>query len=104
MTVVQSLSTVTDTVPGVEIRVDHHYEGPPGVTNRGRACGLVADLLTGPDTPSGTAVEVTLRAPVPLKTPVYGERSGDRAFLLTVPPEDSAFPEGQHDVLAEAVC
>lgn len=75
-------SATTDTVPGVEIRVARHYEGPPGITNGGWACGLTAGLLTGPDTPPGTAVEVTLRAPVPLDTPIRGERSGDSAFLV----------------------
>jgi hypothetical protein len=97
MTIMQSLdtTTATDTVPGVEIRVSRHYEGPPGMTNGGWACGLVAGLLTGPDTPRGTAVEVTLRAPVPLETPVYGECSGNGAFLFVgseASVGDSAFP------------
>jgi hypothetical protein len=75
-------AATTHTLPGVEILVARHYEGPPGTTNGGWACGLAAGLLTGPGTPSGTAVEVTLRAPVPLETPVRGERSGDSAFLV----------------------
>lgn len=81
-------SATTDTVPGVEIRVARLYEGPPGITNGGWACGLTAGLLTGPDTPPGTAVEVTLRAPVPLDTPIRGERSGDSAFLVGSDPSD----------------
>ncbi|GIJ67397.1 hypothetical protein [Virgisporangium ochraceum] len=88
-------SATTDTLPGVEIRVARHYEGPPGMTNGGWACGLAAGLLTGPDTPPGTAVEVTLRAPVPLDTPIRGERSGDSAFLVGVDPAgDGASPAG----------
>jgi hypothetical protein len=87
----------TDTLPDVEIRVDRHYEGPPGATNGGWACGLVAGLLTGPDTSPGTAVEVTLRAPVPLETPIRGERQGDSAFL-TGPPDGN----GTGRLLAEA--
>jgi hypothetical protein len=83
-------SATTDTLPGVEIRVARHYEGPPGMTNGGWACGLTAGLLTGPDTPPGTAVEVTLRAPVPLDTPIRGERSGDSAFLLGADPSDES--------------
>ncbi len=74
-------SATTDTLPGVEIRVARHYEGPPGTTNGGWACGLVAGLLTGPDASFGPAVEVTLRAPVPLETPVQTEVTGDSAFL-----------------------
>lgn len=81
----------TDTLPGVEIRVADHYEGPPGITNGGWACGLTAGLLTGPGPAHGMAVEVTLRAPVPLRTPLRGERTGDSAFLTA--------PSG---VLAEA--
>jgi hypothetical protein len=78
-------TATTDTVPGTEIRVARHYEGPPGTANGGWACGLAAGLLTGPDTPFGTAVEVTLRAPVPLETPIRGELSGDSAFLAAAP-------------------
>lgn len=74
-------SAPTDTVPGVAIRVARHYEGPPGTTNGGWACGLAAGLLTGPGPSWGTAVEVTLRAPVPLEIPIRGERTGDSAFL-----------------------
>jgi hypothetical protein len=87
----------TDTLPDVEIRVDRHYEGPPGSTNGGWACGLVAGLLTGADTSPGAAVEVTLRAPVPIETPIRGERRGDSAFL-TGPPDET----GTGTLLAQA--
>jgi hypothetical protein len=79
-----------DTLPGVEIRVDRHYEGPPGITNGGWACGLTAGLLTGPDTAPGTAIEVTLQAPVPLEAPLRGERSGDSASLVGPGPSGTA--------------
>lgn len=75
-------TALTDTVADVTIRVSPHYAGPPGSTNGGWAAGLVAGLLTGPDTASGTPVEVTLRAPVPLDTPVTGRLDGERAFLM----------------------
>jgi hypothetical protein len=74
-------SKPTDTVPGVAIRVSPHHCGPPGMVNGGWAAGLTAGLLTGPDTAAGTPVEVTLRAPVPLETPVTGRRDGERALL-----------------------
>jgi hypothetical protein len=72
----------TDTLAGVQIRVSGYHNGPPGITHGGWAAGLTAGLLTGPHTPAGTPVEVTLRAPVPLDAPVTGRREGERAFLV----------------------
>jgi hypothetical protein len=73
----------TDTVPGVAIRIRRHYEGPPGSANGGWAAGIAAGLLTDPDTPAGVPVEVTLRAPVPIDRALRGERTGERAFLMS---------------------
>src|SRR5689334_5149728 len=42
------------------IRFERRFSGPPGFTNGGFACGLLASLAHRP-------VEVTLRRPVPLE-------------------------------------
>ncbi len=74
----------TDTVPGVPIRVSALHCGRPGFANGGWVAGLVAGLLSGPHTPSGTPIEVTPRAVLPLDAAVTGHRDGERAFLVGV--------------------
>ncbi len=51
------------------LTVPHRFRGPAGSANGGYACGLVAGCLDGP-------VEVTLRRPPPLDTPMAVERVG----------------------------
>jgi hypothetical protein len=72
---------MTDTLPGVAIRVSRLHCGPPGTVNGGWAAGLTAGLLTGPGTAAGTPVEVTLRAPMPIEATVTGRIEGERALI-----------------------
>ncbi len=78
----EAVEEVTDTVPGVVIRVSGSHCGRPGYANGGWIAGLAAGLLTGPGTRPGTPVEVTPAAAVPLDAPVTGRSDGERAFLV----------------------
>jgi hypothetical protein len=57
-----------------DILIDPAFEGPPGSANGGYVCGLVSRHLGGD-------VEVTLRRPVPLGTPLLVEASADGVRL-----------------------
>ena len=61
----------------MELVIDPRFNGPPRSANGGYTCGLVAGL-------AGGRVEVTLRSPPPLATPLRwdGERLWDRETLV----------------------
>ena len=59
---------------GENITVDYRFRGPVGSGNGGYVGGRLAALLEGP-------VEVTLRLPPPLDTPLAVERGDDRVVL-----------------------
>jgi hypothetical protein len=58
------------------LQIGARFAGPPGSANGGYTAGLLASLL-----PIGVVVEVTLRQPPPLETPLDVSASGDRATL-----------------------
>jgi hypothetical protein len=58
-----------------EVVIARRYRGPLHTANGGYAAGLVAHAFEG-------AVEVTLRMPPPLETPLALHREGERAVLL----------------------
>jgi hypothetical protein len=58
-----------------EIIIDKRYCGPPNSGNGGYVCGRLAQHMSG-------AVEVTLRAPTPLDTPLATSATGDGAWEL----------------------
>jgi hypothetical protein len=57
--------------------IDRRFCGPSTSANGGYACGVAAAQLAG----GPGAVEVTLRNPPPLDTPIEIERDGERAIL-----------------------
>jgi hypothetical protein len=59
-----------------EVVIEGRFRGPPNSANGGYACGMVAALVE-PD----PAVEVTLRAPPPLDTPLSAARSDGKVQL-----------------------
>lgn len=59
-----------------QIVIPRRYRGPRASGNGGYTCGLVAGLLAAP------AVEVTLRVPPPLDTPLRVEPDGDGVRIL----------------------
>lgn len=59
------------------ITIDRRFCGPSTSANGGYACGVAAAQLAGEPGP----IEVTLRSPPPLDTPLEVERAGDRALL-----------------------
>lgn len=59
------------------IAIDRRFRGPAASANGGYACGVAAAQLADPSGP----VEVTLRSPPPLDTPIEVERAGERAVL-----------------------
>jgi len=63
-----------------KVIIDRRFHGPPDSGNGGYVCGLLAGLIA----PAGEAtVEVTLRKPPPLETPLdVARRDGGRAVLL----------------------
>jgi hypothetical protein len=61
---------------GENIRIDTRFTGPDGSANGGYSCGRVAAFVDAP------AVEVTLRLPPPLETPLFVVREDDRVVLL----------------------
>lgn len=58
------------------ILIERRYRGPEASGNGGYTCGLVAALV------AADTVEVTLRLPPPLATPLAVEREGDRVRVL----------------------
>lgn len=56
--------------------IERRFRGPAGSANGGYTCGLVADLA------GGGALEVTLRLPPPLETPLTVARDGDEVRVL----------------------
>jgi hypothetical protein len=58
------------------ILIPEQFRGPPRSGNGGYVTGVFASLLgqASPDTPQPAAAEVTLRAPVPLDTPLTVQR------------------------------
>jgi hypothetical protein len=60
-----------------QVVIDPRFRGPPEIANGGYACGMLAAHVE-----PAPAVEVTLRAPVPLDTPLQVERTDGRAMLL----------------------
>jgi len=58
------------------IVIERRFRGPAGSGNGGYTCGLVAGLV------DGDAVEVTLRLPPPLDTPLRVEGGGDAVRVL----------------------
>ena len=61
--------------PAGTIRIPARFNGPLTSANGGYACGAVAEYLDGP-------AEVSLRAPVPLDTPLTVERDGEGVRVL----------------------
>ena len=59
------------------IQIERRYRGPPDSGNGGYTAGMLARALGGSD------VEVTLRAPPPLETPLRIVASGEVAELLS---------------------
>jgi hypothetical protein len=59
------------------ITIERRFRGPAASANGGYACGVAAAQLADP----GGPVEVTLRSPPPLDTPIEVERAGARAVL-----------------------
>lgn len=59
------------------------FRGPPNSGNGGYVGGMVAGLLDAPYGGAEGAVEATLRAPIPLDTPLTVERDGVHALRLT---------------------
>ncbi|HVM17365.1 MAG TPA: hypothetical protein VM290_07280 [Gaiellaceae bacterium] len=72
----------------MEVTIDPRFNGPPRSANGGYTCGLVASL-------AGGGVEVTLRSPPPLGTPLRwdGERLWDGDALVA-----EAAPAGSLDL------
>lgn len=66
---------VATTVPGVEIVLDRRFRGPLTSANGGYTCGVLAGHV------NGSHVEVTLRLPPPLDTPLRVETSPGSAIL-----------------------
>lgn len=60
-----------------KIRIDRRFRGPPDSGNGGYVAGMLARAL------GGSNVEVTLRAPPPLDTPLRQVTKDDRAELLS---------------------
>lgn len=59
-----------------EVVVDARFQGPPGMGNGGYSAGLLAEqFAAGP-------VEITLKRPIPLNSPLRWERSADGLVLL----------------------
>jgi hypothetical protein len=58
------------------LTIAHGFNGPPDSGQGGYSAGLLANVLGGSD------VEVTLRKPPPLGTPMNVHRDGDRLTLL----------------------
>lgn len=58
----------------MKVTIDKRYCGPPASGNGGYVCGLLAQNLRG-------TVDVALRAPPPLGTPLDLDLVGDRALL-----------------------
>ncbi len=57
-------------MPGETLSIPARFSGPPGSANGGYTCGRVAQLVGAEE------VEVALRAPPPLDTPLAVERDG----------------------------
>jgi len=72
------------------VRVDERFCGPPGTGNGGYVSGLLAERLSGPG--GRRAVEVTLRLPTPVGTPLVARGEPDGSLQLV----------GDGDVLAVA--
>ncbi|HUJ56439.1 MAG TPA: hypothetical protein VLW49_10675 [Gaiellaceae bacterium] len=61
---------------GTAILVRRRFRGPAVSGNGGYTCGLIAELV------DGDAVEVTLRLPPPLETPLAVKREGETVLIL----------------------
>jgi hypothetical protein len=59
-----------------QIVIERRFRGPQASGNGGYTCGLIAELL------DAGALEVTLRLPPPLETPLAVERDGDLIRIL----------------------
>jgi hypothetical protein len=61
------------------IEIAHRFRGPPESGNGGYVCGAIAELLDGTALAAHMerAVEVTLRSPTPLDTPLLVRREDD---------------------------
>src|SRR5262245_62169013 len=57
------------------VTIGSRFCGPPNSANGGYACGVVANCV------EGKAVEVTLKSPPPLDTPLTVERAQDLVLL-----------------------
>jgi hypothetical protein len=64
------------TVPGTFLTIARRYRGPRTSGNGGYAAGLLASTIAAP------AVEVTLRLPPPLETPLEVRHDAGRTLLL----------------------
>jgi hypothetical protein len=64
-----------------QISIPFRFRGPPNSGNGGYVGGAVADLFD-PVTRAGSAIEVTLRAPIPLDTPLTVARGSARALSV----------------------
>jgi len=84
-------------MPGVDVVIDPRFNGPPDSGHGGYSAGRAAVLV---DSPPGGAVEVTLRRPVPLATPLTVaedatgavELSADGELVMAARPVDA--PDG----------
>jgi len=65
-----------------DLAIDPRFNGPIGWANGGYACGLIAGAID-PDRSVHTSVEVTLRRPVPLATPLRLVRTANGGHQLS---------------------
>lgn len=66
-----------------QIVIPERFRGPPDSGNGGYVAGVLAERFPTPPTGSDAAVEVTLRAPIPLDTPLTLQWTGEGAATLT---------------------
>lgn len=88
-----------------ELMIPRRFRGPSSSGNGGWSAGALAAFLVDGDGP-WPPVEVTLRRPPPLETPLPVRASGERAVLLTAEAAASAGAgavPGAEEAVAEAV-
>ena len=65
--------------------IPSRFRGPPNSGNGGYVAGAIAERFpVRPDAHDDAAVEVTLRAPIPLDTPLEVQCSGESQLRLTL--------------------
>lgn len=75
-------------MPGMtrSVTVDTRFNGPPGSANGGYTCGLAAEVMASRPA-AGRAVEVMLRQPPPLGTPLTVDGDADGPITLRSGPD-----------------